>query len=99
MSQQLEALVQRQRTFLADPRKVTEQVWVTSGVELLERFEADLRTERAKKDPNEAKVDELEKAIDKLRDQLYPDGSRIDAFPIHAVFMERRTSQTRAVSL
>jgi hypothetical protein len=100
MSHQLEALEQQQRKFLAHPGEAALQVWATSGLDLLERFEADLRRERARSDPNDAKIDELENAIRKLRAQLYPtDRGRIDAFPIHAVFMEHKTSQTRAVSL
>jgi hypothetical protein len=99
MSLQLEALEQRQRRFLARPGDPGEQVWATSGIELLERFEAELRDERAKPKPNEAKVDQLESAIGKLRKQLYPSGSVLDTFPIHAVFMEQKTSQTRPVSL
>ena len=98
MSLQLESMERRQRKFLEDPKDPREQVWARSGIELLMKFEAELRQEQAKPDPNGAKVSSLEKAIDKLRDQLYP-GSPINAFPIHAIFMEHKTSQTRPVSL
>jgi hypothetical protein len=97
MSLQLEALERKQRKFLEDPKDPREQVWVGSGIELLMKFEAELRQEQAKPEPNGAKVSSLEKAIDKLRDQLYPTG--FNAFPIHAIFMERKTSQTRPLSL
>ncbi|HYY81167.1 MAG TPA: hypothetical protein VFD04_18595 [Actinomycetes bacterium] len=100
MSLQLEALEQRQRTFLEHPGDPRDQVWVTSATELLNKFEADLAAEQAKPKPNDAKVDDLKKAIRKLRKQLYQDGrTPADAFPIHAVYMEQKTSQTRPVSL
>jgi hypothetical protein len=100
MSLQLEALERRQQKFVEDPKDPSEQIWAGSGIELLMKFEAELRKENEGPEPNEAKVHYLQKAIDKLRDQLYPtDRSPINAFPIHAVFMEHKTSQTRPVSL
>jgi len=98
ISMQLEGLEQRQRKSLEHPGDPREQIWASSGIELLEKFEADLRVERAKPEPNDAKIDHLEKAIEKLRKQLYP-ADPIDAFPIHAVFMAQKTSQTQPVSL
>ena len=100
MAMQLELLERRQLKAVEDPKGSHEQVWARSGAELLEKFQAELREERAKSTPNQAKIDHLEKTIGKLRDQLYPaDRPPVDAFPIHAVFMDRKMSQTRPVSL
>jgi hypothetical protein len=100
MSLQLKGLERRQQEFLEHPKDPSEQVWASSGIELLMSFEAELRKQRAMPEPNKAKISELETTIEKLRKHLYPaDRSPINAFPIHAIFMERRTSQSRPVSL
>jgi hypothetical protein len=100
MATHLELLERQQLKALGDPVGAHEQIWARSGAELLEKFEAELRDERARSTPNKAKIQYLEKVISKLWDQLYPaDRSPVDTFPIHAVFMDRKTSQARPVSL
>jgi hypothetical protein len=81
-------------------REKHEQIWARSAAELLAKAEADLRDEQAQPTPDKAKVDYLKEVVSKLRDQLFPAG-RVAAgpFPIHAVFMDEKTSQTRPVSL
>jgi hypothetical protein len=81
-------------------REKNEQVWATSAQELLREFEKELAAERAKDEPNEARIDYLQEVIGKLREQLTPAGpSTIGPFPVHAVFIEQKTSQVKPVSL
>ena len=81
-------------------REKHEQIWARSASELLAKAEAELRDEKAKAEPNEAKVDYLEDVVRKLRDQLVPAGlAAAGPFPIHAVFMDKKTSHTQPVSL
>jgi hypothetical protein len=69
-----------------------QPIWFEYSVDLLEKFE-----EEEKKETNEARKQALQDAIQKIKHHLY--GSTRQRYPIRAIFTERKTSQTRPLSL
>jgi hypothetical protein len=75
-----------------------EPIWATSAQALVQRYERELADARTA--GNEAKVDYLTEVLDDLREQLDPgEHMTTGPFPVHAVFMDRKSSRIRPVSL
>jgi hypothetical protein len=73
--------------------------WSSSAASVLRALEDEIRRERAKPNPSEAKVREFQERLEEARLALFPAGGMIGPFPLRGVFTLRATSQTIPVSL
>ncbi len=76
------------------------RIWAATAADQIQRYQDEIDAENASGHPNERRIQALREAIDKMRGHLFPPGvSRIGPIPIHAVFLEKRTSKVQPINL
>ncbi|HKV30677.1 MAG TPA: hypothetical protein VJT14_06640, partial [Candidatus Dormibacteraeota bacterium] len=77
-----------------------KRIWYRSIDDRITELTDQLKAEKAKATPNQALIDALQGAIDKINKELAPwVGLPRQPFPIHAVFTDQKTSRTQPVHL